>query len=219
MLLESDRQCRLSNDPLVRGELKLDAVPWVEAGSPPGNSRPVGHPTIRIGRRPKPRMTGKFLHGGAASRSHGISRRPRVTGAWEMRDPWPPSRELPLLRCAPEKPLDGGTPPWGSRGRAGTSAPVTQGAGADQPMKVPTMSNRPTEPYRILLSEVRVYAIEIHSETDYDLEDWAREGWEKSDPTVIDPELTLVHRRLVDVTVHEKSMLPWRKPVELLLTV
>ncbi|MGA0565545.1 hypothetical protein ACO2RV_24265 [Ancylobacter sp. VNQ12] len=81
------------------------------------------------------------------------------------------------------------------------------------------MTNRPFKPYRILLSEVRVYEIEISSDTDYDLEDWAREGWEKSDPAVVDPDVKLLQRRLVDVTVHEKSCLPWRKPVDLVLTV
>lgn len=81
-------------------------------------------------------------------------------------------------------------------------------------MKDTAMSNRPIKPYRILLTEIRVYEIEIGSDTDYDLEQWASEGWNDNDPDR-DPEfIKLVSRRLAKVTVHEKTELPWGNKVK-----
>jgi len=82
-------------------------------------------------------------------------------------------------------------------------------------MKDTTMSNRPTRRFEILLTEVRVYKIEIGSDTAYDLEDWAREGWENSHPDEIDRDGKLVERRIAKISVQETSNIPWMKEIAL----
>ena len=68
------------------------------------------------------------------------------------------------------------------------------------------MTTEPNQLYRILLTEVCVYAIEIYSETEHDLEDWARQGWQ---PGQDNPNLELVETRLEAVTVAKADALPW----------
>ncbi|MGC0749335.1 hypothetical protein, partial [Escherichia coli] len=72
-----------------------------------------------------------------------------------------------------------------------------------------TMTTKATDTsqrYRILLTEVRVYAIEISSETEHDLEAWARDGWQ---PGIDNPDLELVESRLEAVTVTKADLMPW----------
>ncbi|MFG1225261.1 hypothetical protein [Xanthobacter wiegelii] len=69
-----------------------------------------------------------------------------------------------------------------------------------------TKATATSQRYRILLTEVRVYAIEISSETEHDLEAWARAGWQ---PGTDNPDLELVESRLEAVTVTKADALPW----------
>lgn len=68
-------------------------------------------------------------------------------------------------------------------------------------MSKPTAQNREEghQRYRVTLTEVRVYTMEIGScpNDQHEVEAWARTGWQQSEPDTRD--LQLIHRHLVRV--------------------
>lgn len=64
--------------------------------------------------------------------------------------------------------------------------------------------------YRVVLTETRVYALEIATDKPDDLETWAREGWAQINAAP--DELKLVDTRLEKVSITPADALPWSTP-------